>query len=647
MLDFLRVCAAVPKVSVANVSENVAQIIEKAKQAEQEKPQLIVFPELCLTGYTCGDLFFQQSLLKQARLGLRQIISFSKKIDAVIAVGLPLALESKLFNCAAIIYHGELYALVPKTYIPTYNEFYERRWFSSGSEMKRQALSAAEFGIADLQEREIRVGCNILFDTGYFCFGAEICEDLWATVSPGSLLSLGGAEVIINLSASNETISKRRYRRALVQQQSATQLGAYVYVSAGKSESTTDLIFSGHSLICENGKVLAENEHKIDHDYLMFADIDLGKLRADRLKIKTFAQSMALCGQPCRIVHIAQDVPENDLKFCHPDKLPFVPNTKQDRTERCLEIFEMQVCGFQKRMAVTGGRPVIGISGGLDSTLALLVCTEAARRAGRPVRDVVGITMPCFGTTDRTYQNSLLLMKSLGITALEIPIKMAVEQHFKDIGQDPNTFDLTFENAQARERTQILMDYAGKIGGFVAGTGDLSELALGWCTYNADHMSMYGVNCGIPKTLVRWMIDSIKQSDVFQSSRSVLEDILDTPISPELLPPDENGRIAQQTEEIVGPYALHDFFLYYMVRFGFAPEKIFALACKAFAQDFTRDVIKKWLLVFYRRFFSQQFKRSCLPDGVKIGSICLSPRGDWRMPSDADADLWIQQAEAL
>ena len=649
MLEFIRIAAAVPKVSVGNVDANVKEILQKIDEAEQENVQLTVFPELCLTGYTCADLFFQETLLFAAREGLREIVLHSRGLKSAIAVGLPLVINGGLYNCGAVIYDGKLYGLVPKTYIPNYNEFYEARWFVSGAVLSARSLSPAEAGLSEVQTEEIPVGTGLIFETKDFRFGAEICEDLWATVPPGSYLALNGAEVMINLSASNETISKRRYRRALVQQQSASQMSAYVYVSAGCTESTTDLIFSGHSLVCENGRVLAENKKTIDSDYLLYCDVDLGKLRADRRKIKTFAQSVAQCASAmaCRTVFLPLETAENNLNFYPVNKLPFVPDVKRDRAERCMDIFEMQVMGLKKRMEVTGARPVVGVSGGLDSTLALLVCTEAARRCNRPLTDVVGITMPCFGTTDRTYRNSLELMKALGITDLEIPIKAAVEQHFQDIGHDRSVPDLTFENSQARERTQVLMDYAGKIGGFVVGTGDLSELALGWCTYNADHMSMYGVNAGIPKTLVRWMIDSIMECEFFKNSSAVLKDILDTPISPELLPPDEKGQIAQQTEEIVGPYALHDFFLYYMLRYGFAPKKIFALACKAFSEDFDRATVKKWLINFYRRFFTQQFKRSCLPDGVKIGSICLSPRGDWRMPSDASAELWLKQAKEL
>ena len=647
MLDFIRVAACVPDVSVGDVGSNVQKILEQARQADQSGATLTVFPELSLTGYTCADLFFQSVLLDAARRGLREIICASAELQSVLAVGLPVEADGRLYNCAAIVHGGRLYGLIPKTYIPNYNEFYEKRWFTSGTERSASELSAAALGLDGVQPEPIPFGGDLIFDTGYFRFGAEICEDLWATVPPSAYLSMGGAEVIVNLSASNETISKRRYRRALVSGQAASQLGAYVYVSAGCSESTTDLIFSGHSIISEAGRTIAENREVIDGNYVLFGDIDLGALRVDRLKIKTFSDAAARSGKTFRRVALPLTPTENDLSYYPVRRLPFVPDTKADRDERCMGIFEMQVMGLKKRMDVTHARPVIGVSGGLDSTLALLVAAEAVRRSGRPLSDAVGITMPCFGTTDRTYRNSLELMKTLGVTAVEIPIAAAVEQHFCDIGQNRNRLDLTFENAQARERTQVLMDYAGRIGGFVVGTGDLSELALGWCTYNADHMSMYGVNCGVPKTLVRWMVDSIMRMERFRASEAVLRDILDTPISPELLPPDAEGKIAQQTEEIVGPYALHDFFLFYAIRFGFPPEKIYALACRAFRGDFDGKTVKKWLINFYRRFFTQQFKRSCLPDGVKIGSICLSPRGDWRCPSDASAAEWIRRAEAL
>ncbi len=649
MKDFIRVAAAVPNVSVGDTEKNTENIINMMKKASENQPQLIVFPELSITGYTCQDLFFQEALLSGSLQALKKIIIASKDFTLTAAVGIPLKVGGGLYNCAAIISAGKLHGIVTKTYIPTYNEFYEMRWFNSGNMLKQKFITPEELCIEDIASEPVPIGNDLIFDAGAFKFGAEICEDLWATVTPGSIAALHGAEVIINLSASNETISKRLYRRNLVSQQSAAQLGAYVYASAGCTESTTDLIFSGHSLIAENGKTVAENKNKIDTDYILFSDIDLGKIRADRAKIKTFGQNAAVFGNfgDIRTVKIPSFAADNDLKFYTVEKHPFVPSDDRRRKERCLEIFEMQVMGLKKRMDVTSSAPVIGVSGGLDSTLALLVCVEAARRCGRSVKDVTAITMPCFGTTGRTHRNSLSLMEKLGVTSVEIPIADAVNRHFKDIGHDGKTLDLTYENAQARERTQVLMDYAGKVGGFVAGTGDLSELALGWCTYNADHMSMYGVNCGVPKTLVRWMVASIAECEIFKNCRDVLRDILDTPISPELLPPDDGGNIAQQTEQVVGPYALHDFFLYYAVRFGFAPSKIYALACKAFDGEFDKNTIKKWLVSFYRRFFSQQFKRSCLPDGVKIGSICLSPRGDWRMPSDAAAAVWVKEAERL
>ena len=648
MLDVIRVAAAVPNVVVADVARNKAEIMKAAEKADKNGADIVSFPELCLTGYTCGDLFFQQTLLDSAKSALAELAKFTGKLGCITVTGLPIELNGRLFNCAAVTGGGRVLGIVPKTYIPNYNEFYEHRWFSSGAESEDTILSPEELGL-DPTHPAVPFGRDLVFDAGDFRFGIEICEDLWATVPPSGRLSLCGAELIVNPSASNETISKRKYRRELIKKQSAGCLAAYLYASAGGTESTTDLIFSGHSVICENGRILAENEKTIDSDYLIFADVDMGKLRSDRRKIKTFADGARLSGLGgCRrVVLPLSKRAENDLRYYKTDKLPFVPDTEKDRTERCAEIFEMQVAGLKKRLDVTGAAPVIGVSGGLDSTLALLVCTEAVKRSGGDVSRVTGITMPCFGTTDRTHNNSVELMRTLGVTAVEIPIGEAVRQHFRDIGHDGVTTDLTYENSQARERTQVLMDYAGRIGGLVVGTGDLSELALGWCTYNADHMSMYGVNCGVPKTLVRWMIDSLVKSNIFSESNEVLKDILDTPISPELLPPDAEGKIAQQTEEIVGPYALHDFFLYNTVRYGFTPEKVFRLASRAFGEDFEPAVIKKWLIVFYRRFFTQQFKRSCLPDGVKIGSICLSPRGDWRMPSDASAAEWIKRAEQL
>lgn len=643
MQDFIRVAAAVPDTAVANPLKNKENILKLIKEAGQNNPDIIVFPELCITGYTCADLFFNNNLLTSALSELKNIAESTENIKSIIAVGLPIEVCGKLYNCAAFIFKGKIMGIVPKTYIPTYNEFYEGRWFSSGTELLKNKISL------NFIDYEIPIGTDIIFDTGSFKFGCEICEDLWSAVPPGNILSLGGAEVILNLSASNETISKRNYRRNLISQQSASSLNAYIYVSAGCKESTTDLIFSGHSVVCENGRIIAENSEKIDSNYLLISDIDLGKIRTDRLKIKTFAQAAAIIlkNRELRTVYIPSEAKENNAEFYNVLKFPFVPNSKKDRAKRCMEIFEMQVMGLKKRMEITKSLPVVGVSGGLDSTLALLVSAKAAELSGLSSEDVTGITMPAFGTTDRTHSNSVKLMELLGVKSVEIPISDAVMQHFKDIGQDPENKDLTYENSQARERTQVLMDYAGKSHGFVVGTGDLSELALGWCTYNADHMSMYGVNSSVPKTLIRWMIDSIIENNIFENCKDVLKDILDTPVSPELLPPDENGKIAQQTEEIVGPYALHDFFLYYFVRFGFPPRKIFDLARIAFNGEFDDKTIKKWLVIFLKRFFSQQFKRSCLPDGVKIGSICLSPRGDWRMPSDAESEIWIKQAEEL
>lgn len=650
MFDFVRVASAVPPVQVGDVDFNLTQILLKARQAQQERVDLLVFPELCITGYTCADLFFQESLLAKTKEALTEILRQSLTWDFTALVGAPLLIQGQTYNCGVVVQKGQLVGIVPKTFLPNYSEYYERRWFSSSNDLREPVISSAEFGIYPAYN--IPVGRDLIFNIHNQCkLGIEICEDLWSPLPPSTFLALGGAELIANLSASNETIAKRGYRRTLVEQQSARLFCGYVYCSAGATESTTDLIFSGHSLVAENGVLLKENENRIDSDYLLVTELDLGKIRADRAKNKSYKDTSALYGlhEACRTIDCGDAgkalFGNGELHDVHP--LPFVPATQKDRLERCQGIFEMQVAGLKKRILVTNAKVVVGVSGGLDSTLALLVCAEAMRQLGRPLTDVTGITMPCFGTSDRTYQNSLTLMQSLGITAKEINIREACLLHFENIGHDKDVHDVTFENVQARERTQVLMDYAGKIGGFVVGTGDLSELALGWCTYNADHMSMYGVNASIPKTLIRWMIDSIIQYNVFEKSTEVLKDIIDTPISPELLPPDADGRIAQETESIVGPYSLHDFFLFYMVRYGFTPEKIYFLAKKAFAGEFDGAVILKWLKVFYRRFFSQQFKRSCLPDGVKVGSICLSPRGDWRMPSDASAALWLQSVEAI
>ena len=644
MFDFIRLACAVPDVEVGNTEFNTQEII---KYIDINKDaDIIVFPELSVTGYTCADLFFQKTLIDGAKCGLRRIAETTCDTDSAVAVGAPLIIGGQLYNCAVMMSHGRVDGIAVKTFIPTYNEYYEKRWFSSAAELKISSVGSDELGLD--WEYDIPVGGNLIFNYSGVKVGVEICEDLWAPLPPSTLLTLAGAEVILNLSASNETIMKHKYRTELVSKQSARSICAYAYASAGMTESTTDLIFSGHSLICENGGVLCQNDSLIDGGYSLKHDVDLGRIRADRAENKTFGDSAALYLDGKDFVEIKKNLKlESDGGLYEIKKLPFVPSAKKDRIERCMDIFRMQVAGLKKRASKIGGKMVLGVSGGLDSTLALLVCAETARQLGRDPSDVVAITLPCFGTTKRTHSNAWELMQTLGVHAMEIDIKEACTLHCRDIGHPTDQFDVTYENIQARERTQVLMDYACKLGGFVVGTGDLSELALGWCTYNADHMSMYGVNCGVPKTLVRWMISALIDYNVFPESTRVLEDIIDTPISPELLPPDADGNIQQETEEIIGPYALHDFFLYYLLRFGFSPSKIFFLAEKAFKEDFDSETILKWLEVFYKRFFTQQFKRSCLPDGVKIGSVCLSPRGDWRMPSDASYKIWIDEIEKL
>ena len=643
MFDYIRVASAVPKLSVGNVEYNTNEIIKKLDESVKNSTDVIVFPELCLTGYTCADLFFQKPLLNATNNAIKTLLEKSKTVSGIIIIGAPLDIQGQLYNCAVVINNGEVLGVVPKTFIPNYNEFYEKRWFNSANDLTVDEICSCELGLKDVYD--IPVGNDLVFNiNNEVKIGIDVCEDLWSPIPPSSYLSLAGAEVIFNLSASNETIAKRKYRKDLVTQQSARNICGYVYCSAGADESTTDLVFSGNSIIAENGVLVDENKELIDNDYIIYSDLDLQKIRFDRMKNKCFNDCAANFGVDTRMVNYFDESAKlkSDGTLAKVYKLPFVPSAKKDRLERCMNIFQMQVAGLKKRLLVTNSKVVLGISGGLDSTLALLVCTLAMKQLNRPLTDVIGITMPCFGTTDRTYNNSLELMKTLGVTSVEINIKDACVGHFNDIGHDINVLDGTYENSQARERTQVLMDYASRVGGFVVGTGDLSELALGWCTYNGDHMSMYGVNVSIPKTLIRWMIDSLIDYNVFEKSTDVLKDVLDTPISPELLPPDEKGEIKQQTEDIVGPYALHDFYLYYFMRFGFEPDKILYLAKIAFKDDFDEETIKKWLKTFVRRFFTQQFKRSCLPDGVKVGSICLSPRGDWRMPSDASVNEWLK-----
>ena len=648
MLDFIRVACAVPSLYLADPIRNAEHHCAMLKTADEKKTDVLVFPELSLTGYTCQDLFLQTTLYEGVLQGLEMLLDCSQSCPGVTAVvGLPLQLNGELYNCAAVLSGGQLLGLVPKTYLPNYNEFYEKRWFASGNQLR------TDTAVLELPSRgriQAPVSAKSLFQLGEGTkVGVEICEDLWTPVPPSSILALSGAEVIVNLSASNETIGKRAYRRDLIKHQSAATTSIYAYASAGTGESTQDLIFSGQCLIAQNGSLLGQTQESMVSETLLIRDCDLGQIRADRRKNKTFSDNAAAFAPMLaqKLIPGSRESLRSDGSLFRVNKLPFVPSGHQDRHERCMEIFQMQVAGLRRRLEILGCKAVVGISGGLDSTLALLVAVEAMTQLGRPATDVWGVTMPCYGTSDRTYRNSLDLMEKLGISVKEVNIRQAVDGHFLDIGHDKSVLNGTYENAQARERTQILMDYASVVGGIVVGTGDLSELALGWCTYNGDHMSMYGVNASIPKTLIRWMIDSIAENDHFARAKEVLEDILDTPISPELLPPDASGKISQYTEDLVGPYALHDFFLYYMLRFGFSPTKIYTLACRAFREEFEPQTIQKWMKAFYRRFFTQQFKRSCLPEGVKVGSVCLSPRGDWRMPSDASGAAWLREIENL
>ena len=639
---FVKVAAAIPSVKVADCLFNAQQTEKQIIQAEEKGVQIIIFPELNLTGYSCGDLFEQGLLLEQAEFALMQIMNNTRQLDIISIVGLPVVVNSTLLNCAVVFQKGKILGVVPKTYLPNYKEFYEQRWFAPST-------AHSDDTVVRLCGQLVPVSANLLFETSDVCFGVEICEDVWATIPPSSTLALKGAEIIFNMSADTENISKHQYLRSLLAQQSARCLAGYVFASSGFGESTTDVVFAGNALIYENGSLLAESERFSFEEQLVISEIDVERLRGERLGNTTFAASVrAYSQQPVKRV-CAEMVNVKDLHLTRPvEPHPFVPAGGKLLDERCEEIFSIQVAGLAKRLVHTHcNTVVVGISGGLDSTLALLVCVKTFDKLGLSRKGIVGITMPGFGTTDRTYHNALDLMQSLGVTTKEISIKDACIQHFKDIEHDINVHDVTYENGQARERTQILMDYANKVGGLVIGTGDLSELALGWATYNGDHMSMYGVNASIPKTLVRYLVTWVAESGVDAESRATLLDIIDTPISPELIPADENGNIKQKTEDLVGPYELHDFFLYHFLRFGSRPAKIFYLAEIAFKDVYDREIIKKWLTTFCRRFFNQQFKRSCLPDGPKVGSVSLSPRGDWRMPSDASSALWLKECEEL
>lgn len=645
MRGLVRVGAAVPSLALGNVKENMKRHLAMMREAKEKHVSIVTFPELSLTGYTCGDLFFQRRLLDDvtdALLALKE--EMPEGILAV--VGAPLEIEGALYNCAVVLHKGEIISAVPKTFLPNNGEFYEKRWFQSGD-----ARRDASVAIPKLKTDVCRQAIFEMEDG--VRFGIELCEDLWAPLPPSTMLSVEGAEIILNLSASNELLSKREYRQQLISQQSARCQCGYVYVSAGMGESSSDLVFSGHSVIASCGTVIRESEGYLADNYLMTADVDIDRIRADRMKQSSFAdcaaQVRAMWKQATNILRTMENalLPDDVTPDYHVSKHPFIPSDKASRQLRCAQILAMQATALARRLSVTGGKVVVGISGGLDSTLALLAACKAVDMLHLPRTNILGITMPCFGTTDRTYHNALDLMTSLGVSQREIPIHNAVRQHFADIGHDESDHSVTYENCQARERTQVLMDVANKIGAIVLGTGDLSEIALGWCTYNADHMSMYGVNSGVPKTLVRWVIQTAAENEAFSSSRECLQSILDTPISPELLPPDEKGNILQQTEDVVGPYALHDFFLYYAIRFGYPPKKVFELCCIAFQDDFSCETILKWLKNFYRRFWTQQFKRNCMPDGVKIGSIALSPRGDWRMPSDAQYKAWMDECDCI
>ena len=645
MRGLVRVGAAVPSLALGNVKENMKRHLSMMREAKEKHVSIVTFPELSLTGYTCGDLFFQRRLLDDVTDALLTLKDeMPEKIIAV--VGAPLEIEGALYNCAVVLHKGEIISAVPKTFLPNNGEFYEKRWFQSG-DARRDAWAA-------IPKLKTNVCRQAIFETeDGVRFGIELCEDLWAPLPPSTMLSVSGAEIILNLSASNELLSKREYRQQLISQQSARCQCGYVYVSAGMGESSSDLVFSGHSVIASCGTVIRESEGYLADDYLMTADIDIDRIRADRMKQSSFAdcaaQVRAMWKQEPNILRTMEKalLPDDVTPNYRVSKHPFIPSDKASRQLRCAQILAMQATALARRLSVTGGKVVVGISGGLDSTLALLAACKAVDMLHLPRTNILGITMPCFGTTDRTYHNALDLMTSLGVSQREIPIHNAVRQHFADIGHDESDHSVTYENCQARERTQVLMDVANKIGAIVLGTGDLSEIALGWCTYNADHMSMYGVNSGVPKTLVRWVIQTAAENEAFSSSRECLQSILDTPISPELLPPDEKGNILQQTEDVVGPYALHDFFLYYAIRFGYPPKKVFELCCIAFQDDFSCETILKWLKNFYRRFWTQQFKRNCMPDGVKIGSIALSPRGDWRMPSDAQYKAWMDECDCI
>ena len=635
---FVKVAAAVPAVRVADVAYNVQEIEKLIALADGQGVELLCFPELSLTGYTCQDLFQEQLLIMKSEEGLLRLLDFTRQLDIVCVVGLPVQAGGLLLNCAAVIQGGALLGVVPKTYLPNYGEFYEKRWFASSQDLNATNIYLAGTPITLSAEPK-------LFQMGDVKFGVEICEDVWAPIPPSNNLTMAGADIIVNLSASDELIGKHRYLRSLLAQQSARTMSGYVYASSGFGESTQDVVYGGNAMIFENGRLLVEGDRFSFQPQLKSTQIDVERLRTERYANSTFINAQR--GAHAAIIPAKTPISKDFVLTRSVNPHPFIP-ADEEMSDSCEEILNIQTSGLAKRLIHTHCEHVVlGISGGLDSTLALLVCVRTFDKMGLDRKGIIGVTMPGFGTTDRTHDNAASLMQSLGISQMEISIAAAVTQHFADIGHDASIHDATYENSQARERTQILMDLANKCNALVVGTGDLSELALGWATYNGDHMSMYGVNGGVPKTLIQYLVRYNAQLPQFAAVHDTLLDIVDTPISPELTPADEEGNIKQKTEDLVGPYELHDFFLYYMLRFGFRPAKIYMLAQRAFDGIYDDSTIKKWLTTFCRRFFSQQFKRSCLPDGPKVGSISLSPRGDWRMPSDACSTLWIKECEEL
>ena len=638
-LGFIRVGAIVNKLALANPLKNADVIIKEIKKAETLGVSIVTTPELSLTGYTCGDLFLQEQLLGDSIKALEKVLNETKDIDIISILGMPLRHDNQLFNCAVVITKGKILGVIPKTYIPNYQEFYEARWFSSSKELITEEI--------EILGQLVPITTNILFQDKTLkeaTFGIEICEDLWTVNPPSNNHALAGATMIFNLSSSNELIGKQEYRKSLVSSQSARTISAYIYASSGVMESTSDILFGGASMIYENGSILAENKRFELESNIITADIDVLKLANDRIKNRSFMKNTNLEEYKIIKLDIKDNIKELNREY---KEYPFVPSNELERNKRCEEIIEIQSTALARRLIQVGNpKCVIGMSGGLDSTLAFLVIVKAYEKLKRNPKDIIGITMPGFGTTDRTYQNSIDLVKEYGGTLKEISIKDAALLHMKDIGLPETDRSITYENIQARERTQILMDVANMENGLVIGTGDLSELALGWCTYNGDHMSMYAVNTSIPKTLVRYLVAWVKDT-TDGKKKEVLQDILDTPISPELLPPDEAGNILQKTESSIGPYVLHDFYLYHFLRYGATPKKIYTLAKHTFKNSFSKEEIKKWLKVFIRRFFTQQFKRNCIPDGVKVGSISLSPRGDLRMPSDANYETWIKELEDI